>query len=824
MWILLRPLLAAAAACLLLSGPAAAEGRAVTLDDVLGMRTFGSMAVSPDGRWLVYERQGPWASSPRFDRGWRSGWASSELMIVETGGRHEPVPLLAGDDAGGGLVGVWSPDSARLLIYRLSGDRLEAGVVSLADRSVHWTGLTPDLPTTGSAAAWLGSDRLALTIRPDGSLPWMLRFDGTGQAVMDGRWRATAQGAEPSRSVFDTEGGGATPEDVAPPLRLVRLDLETGETRMLAEGAIRDIAAAPDGKVLAVLKQAEITPLVPAERAVQLAILRRGRLALISAVGGAPVDIPDLDVGPHLLRWSADSRQLLVWARRDDQAWNEGALRRIRRDGTAAVLEAEGLTPFGPGRSLDEIRPVRAEWMGDAVLVYARSVNGERFDWWALGGGAPTRLTHRLTTAPPRLAAVESRGVLMFADGGLWRMTRAGVRRLSKSDAVVAQGEPDDQRKPIRLRSNDTPRRNWAVSALDGRAQVIDETGAVALASRQDACGGFAWPRAVARNTVALVCKDQGVETLWLTTRQGSRRIDQLNGQFAALALPQPLAIPHADRWNKATGSFLYLPAGLAPSAVKGVLVHIYPGRAEDGAYVDASFLRGAANPQMLTTGGYAVLSVGIAEEGQSRRDTLFEDFVIGVNRAVDAALAAYPDLPADRMVLIGHSFGGYAALSVAERSGRFRGCISWSGPTDMFGMWGEFSPHSLIWPEEQFTPTQSIGATESGQAGLMDPPWKASETYVDASPYLQSDRIQAPVLLITADRDYVPMSQAERLFTALHRQGKSAKLIVYWGEGHDIASPANLRDVYDEVFGWLGQALTVRSVRPSGSGEPPRP
>jgi dipeptidyl aminopeptidase/acylaminoacyl peptidase len=63
-------------------------------------------------------------------------------------------------------------------------------------------------------------------------------------------------------------------------------------------------------------------------------------------------------------------------------------------------------------------------------------------------------------------------------------------------------------------------------------------------------------------------------------------------------------------------------------------------------------------------------------------------------------------------------------------------------------------------------------------------------------------------MLLIAADRDFSPLGQAEQLFSALFRQGKDAELVTYWGEGHVVASPANLADLYRRVIAFLRDNL----------------
>ena len=83
------------------------------------------------------------------------------------------------------------------------------------------------------------------------------------------------------------------------------------------------------------------------------------------------------------------------------------------------------------------------------------------------------------------------------------------------------------------------------------------------------------------------------------------------------------------------------------------------------------------------------------------------------------------------------------------------------------------------------------------------------------------ADRISAPLLLITADRDYVPMANARRMLAAMHRQGKWARLVTYWGETHSNASPANVRDVYREIFDWLDRTLGEERLNPRPGDAP---
>jgi dipeptidyl aminopeptidase/acylaminoacyl peptidase len=193
------------------------------------------------------------------------------------------------------------------------------------------------------------------------------------------------------------------------------------------------------------------------------------------------------------------------------------------------------------------------------------------------------------------------------------------------------------------------------------------------------------------------------------------------------------------------------------------------------------------------------------------------------VDAAVDAALAAWPSLPGDRLAILGHSFGMTAALLIATRSDRYRSYVLRAGTSDMFSKWGEFAPAARTSPQEGFMFRNQQGWTEVGQGALGGPPWANVEAYAAASPYLASDHIRSPMLLIGADRDFVALSQTEQMFSALHRLGGHARLLTYWGEEHMVWSPANIRDQYREILIWLDRTLGpagTLAARPTRSSE----
>ena len=796
---------------LTVAGAANAQTRPATLDDVLAMQTFGTASLSPDDRWLVYERQGAYDGAPRYDLGVRSGWAATSLYRVSTaGGMAEP--LLSASGGAAYLLGPWSPDARRLVVFRLEGDRFEVGVVSMDGGIVHWTGLTPDWSPTGLSVGWLGSDRLALTVRKDGRLPLRLRFDATGLDVLSDRWETTRVGQAASRLRVDTSDGAMMIDEPLPAKAVVVLAAPFDRPRTVFEGATRDIEPSPDGRWLAMLVSGEPTSQTWEERAVQSAVLRRTRLSFIEVATGAMVTpLPDIDVAPHLLRWSENSRRVLVWRRTAGSSWRDGALSVIGPT-DATIYDTAGLEPWAAGAQADELRPVRADWLAGEPILYASGADG-RFDWWSLGAAGPINLTRRLTTASSAISGLTRREVMLFGDDALWAIDAQGrQRRLTSSRTKVRSGQQSNPMETLRTRVNDAPRRAWALAAAGEQLQII-ERGDGPVWEAIAPCDGQRKVLAARRTRLAWLCVDRGVETLRLATPTGVRAVEQLNAQFADLALSIGRPVNHRDRLGRPVRSLLFLPPDRSAREVRGVIVLVYPGGQDDGQS-DGSTLHMGLRPQLLTMGGYAVLSAALPGQKDSEPGAFLDDVATGVEGAVDAMLNVEPGLDRRRIAIAGHSFGGYAALATATRATRYGAYVAWAAPTDPASRWGEPSPGGWLFPQERLNFGEAAGGVERGQNALGDPPWRAPESYQAASLAQQAETIDAPVLLITSDRDYVPATQAQRMFAALHRLGKPARLLTYWGEGHDNASPGNIRDVYAQIFAFLDASF---------SGEPER-
>ena len=291
------------------------------------------------------------------------------------------------------------------------------------------------------------------------------------------------------------------------------------------------------------------------------------------------------------------------------------------------------------------------------------------------------------------------------------------------------------------------------------------------------------------------------------------RAVTTINERLASVAPARTVAIPAAD----GTISWLFLPA--ARTARPWPLVVIpYPGNVF-GARPPAGQAAGqpldSISAQVLVGHGYAVLLPSLPRPhrpGESATGLAAQ--LLGI---VDSVVTR-PDIDSGRLALWGHSFGGYAAAVIATQTTRFQAVVASGGLYDLISAYGGFLPAARLHPEDGLSINTMTGWAENGQPYLGGPPWQWPARYVAASPVFSADRIRTPLLLLHGDQDIAGLSQAEELFSALYRQNKDAVLVSYWGEGHVVSSPANLRDLYARVFAWLDAAF---ARDPAGSSTP---
>ncbi len=818
----LRRSLAAAAVGLGLLLPASqALGRPATVEDLLRREALAGAYVDPTGHWLVYERQGPMVSGARFDFEVFNDVFRTRLMKVDL--RHPGLarPLFKTVAAAGYTAGPFSPDGRYLAVRRLTADNGDLGVVTVATGRVLWLGVTPDYDDDAQTLAWLDGHTLLVIARPAGDMPFEVRLRHDLQARLPKRWARSAAGGVAVTVV----GSGRHLSAVPPhPRRVLAVDVSTGRRRVLATGGFIHLEVSPNGRRVALVSMAEDIPMNsghPVQSAYGFENHRR-RLSLLDiATRRTTAPCPECDVLLRPLAWSPDSREVLAYARGGDQAWPEGRLLRIDAETATARLAAPGI------RAALDMRPeaARAGWFAGAPLLWGTRADGPpgaASGWFRIGPAGSIALTEGLQAPTQDALTVTPRAMLIVAGGQAWRIAPDGQRSLAAPAFEPLRFEQTSRAWVFdyRVRTGEalvglTPQVAVPGSGVGGALATVDSAGIRELMPLPVGSRILTPPLADGAALVRVAGRGAVQHLIWRRPRQRPVEVDTLNRRLGDLDGPEVHSVAHPGPGGRTLTSWLLLPAaGAKGRSPPPLVVWPYPGSvfAEPPAEGDIRRPGYGKTPALLVAHGYAVLIPSLP----SRRDGLgpAEGLAQRTLEIIDVA-AADPALkgrfdPA-RLGVWGHSFGGYAAMVLVTQTDRFKAVIAQAGFSDLVSVWGEFAPVRRVDLEDGPSSFFSEGWTEDLQGDMRAPPWRDPQRYLRNSPLFQADRITTPLMLIHGDQDSIPVGQSEEMFSALLRQDKDAVMITYWGEGHALGSPGNLRDLYHRAFAWLDAHLLTQ-------------
>ncbi|HYD46454.1 MAG TPA: hypothetical protein VEA79_14400, partial [Phenylobacterium sp.] len=603
-----RKLAAALAAGLGLCAWANGAGtRPLTVDDVLKMEALGETMISPDGRWLVFERRGPYGQGERFDYDRYSDLFRTTLQVVDLAAPGPGRPLLAHEKGVGYAAGPISPDGARQVIFRLKADRWELGVVTLASSKVTWTGLTPDYPEWGRALQWRTPTELVAITVPDGRLPFILRQAFLTRRMVS-RWSAQARGDLAATVLGSGDYAELRPRD--PPREVIALDVATGARRTLARGEFTDLELSGGGHWAAVLSAGPDIRMWPAQdfRTDTNIIRTRLRLALIDLDSGEVLrPCPRCDVLSQLLAWSPRGEALLIYARKDGQSWSQGNLLEVSAwSGQVRALTDAALRP----RVFRRPETVIAGWLGKDPIVFAQASGQPRADLWRLSARA-VALTGALPDFELAGATLSEDRLLVLSQGRVVALDRMGRVRATSPHPVAPPPAPSTY-----------PVRRMAVSlsngeSLSGLGQTGDETRwsrmtADGRASRLAAPSGSELVQAGPNGRGLLVRVRQGGgedQMLWVGPDGATTPLAGFNAHLRDVDRPRVLAVHHKGVDSEALVSWLVLPAR-ATASPPPLVVFPYLGRNHRSppAYLDPRLSPGVDWPRLLAGHGYAVL------------------------------------------------------------------------------------------------------------------------------------------------------------------------------------------------------------------------
>lgn len=793
-----------AAPCLICATPAAANP--YDLDDMLAVQSYGKAIFDPDGKWAVVERYRPYENGAAYHFDAFNKRILGEIMRVDliTGGSARP--LFPQSAQAGYWVGSESPDGKHLTVFRLMSDRLSLGIVDMMTSDVHWLPLNPVAALLNPVPIWRDNRRLLVLASRSQTLAYPLDAGSRSQRELALYWQRSAGGQEAGVSVIDSSQ--ITADSRRAQHDIVEVDIVSYTQRRIAEGHVTDMALSANSKWLAITEElADAQPvretLIPSsarprEHSIRVIALDNNRSMRVCT---------KCETMPGVMHWADEENSLLFFAREPGEVWEDGRLHVFETRGEyAKPLRTPQVQPWLPDDD-SGARIVRAGWHGREVLMLSRTKDGMP-QWVVLGQKMAEALA--LPCQSPQIFEKDD-DLFIPCPNELWHVHGRQHSRITVAGTFgINQPAQETFDTGIRYRyaaiSPAAGKSVWSQQHNGGLvARSLDESGAPELALPENTSRllGIA---TTMRSGLAVSRSDHGTSRLWLLREhEKPSQIDAINTHLEDAELPTTVALP-GD--TPGFVHWLFLPQRSRPGQGLPLVIMPYPGAVyphDRSAPMAPDSVASAVNPLIMTGLGYAVLLPSLPHDRAAGEPSA--TLTHQIEAAADAAIASgYVD--AARMAVYGHSFGGYTALVVASRSKRFKAFVAGASAPDLTLQHGHFLPYDRINLAEGFPLGPSFGWAEHGQARLKASPWQDPDRYVRNSPYYRIDAIQSPVLLIHGDLDPVSMLGAERMFSGLYRSGGNVALLRYWGEGHTIRSPSNIRDMWRYLAGWLSLRL----------------
>lgn len=745
-------------------------------------------------------------------------------------------------DRSGWFSPQWSPDGVHLGMLSTRGgelrlwtwNRLTGRLKPVADHEVTF------LPTLAGGMdfeqpyVWLDSRELLCTVLPGGQRR-MYGYPIGSQTpqLAGGAWHRYLSGTRPTESVIDDLRDSGPP----PGGDLVLFNLD-GRKKVLARN-VNTLLWQPSPSKATVAFTRYVKTVRRPRKYLDLSLEFGGvwRVNIVTIDGRRIVTAGDQawDVIPRSLRWSPDGRYLayLGYASEDQFAPSLYLVNMRTNRVRAIALTGLNAGPWG-GRDfnpwLAQGSP-QVKWTNTgAVLVIgarmrARTEGSDtraREDWWLISrAGGRMCLTCRLRSVP----------LSLWPEPGRERFFGLAGRSLLELD--VRSGNTSDL--TARLHGTITALISPKVGAsyMDSNRSVVSRTYYEALFLLRDSQGikpDLIDLRSHAISHVSLPTEDasvvsvsqDGKSVLYLTNdRTGlflwrgtvhsrvSKMILSANEFLRGIAEGQFRHFSYISLDGKKLNAWILLPPGYRPGQRYPMIADIYPtynfsvpAIPLEIRAIDAISSEYEYNLQIAASRGYAVLFPSIPVAYRDRDEVRIKV----VNDVLPAVAAAVRRGFADphRLAVWGESYGGEAVMGLIARTNRFKAAIASSGVSDYISYYGGLNASARYsnWAEEDVFDQSMI---ENGEMNLGGPPWKNWFKYIENSPVFVANRVHTPLLLTHGDLDgNVPMQQSEEIFQALKRQGKPVRLVRYWGEGHGLANPANIRDYWRQMFRWL--------------------
>ena len=373
-------------------------------------------------------------------------------------------------------------------------------------------------------------------------------------------------------------------------------------------------------------------------------------------------------------------------------------------------------------------------------------------------------------------------GIDFIAQGvGLWLIGRDGPRRLTDAETidlgeVGSHIEPDGDDFLVQHRT----RGRVTLLRVNPDGEISEVLGGDVEVAGQAAAEG---------RVVAAVARPDSAGELVLIEAGETRTLTAFGAGVAAsgIVLPRELTVTGRDGYP--VHGWVATPEGDGPFPV---ILQIHGGPyASYGIHL-------FDETQVLVDAGYAVVycnprgSAGYGSaHGRSIRQQMGTLDFADVIDFLEGSLADDARLDAERVGVMGGSYGGYLTAWAIAHDHRFAGAIVERGFLDPVSFQG----------------TSDIGTFFGDEyVGL------SADDIERQSPMAVVDQVRTPTFVIHSELDFrCPLEQATRYYAALKRQGTEAEMLVFPGENHELTrsgQPRHRVQRFEAVLDWWQRHL----------------
>lgn len=795
-------------ACRPRSASASTGGRLPTIDDYLKMKEIGVVRPSPNGRWLAVE-----VYRGRLELAQRAqdlgGFYRSDIWLVDrmTGDARELTRGAA--DGSAYWAPTWSPTGDHIAVLTNQGNWGDRPAL-IDPRSSTIRVLGAQAVATSVNFGSSGRPHIAWCIwrTPSELLTVLLGDDDSNlmELVADpdryytGVWAKARSGA-----LAVTTWDSRHPKVCGELSRLVAFDAGVaGRARTLKRGAIRSVSLSRTGRYAALIvatnpvQPSPSAPLEPqllynaynidmrVETELLVLDLMEGR-ALGVAPGVAALTFHDVRRHPQ---WGPGDQTIVVpsfTAERQDRVY------RIRVPSlevdvcsARSPLDAELITMLLARRPAN--RPIE------------ESVAKDRIDLSRQGADDTP-----LMLVPGAVMSLSGDDVVVHTNGQLVSVDPEGrpLESFSVGDAALL-------RAPTAM--HPTGR------AIFGSTEtfVVERSGGRLRRRTLEPPQSFALPIASIESSPTVLWVDDDFPSTHLLSSDldNGRSVDvlKLNPYLEEIWRPEVRRFDYTLPNGKRAIAAVLLPPGYSAGAAYPLVIHGYPS-----VTVTASNLRKAnrlrintVHRLLLSAHGYVVVVPSmpaplIAED--------FEPLDYYSAQVESLALTLLESRMAvkGRLGFIGHSYGGFAALAVAARSKTISAVVASAPFADLI------SHHDVpfTW-YDRLECAPNVARFHQGQMEYRTGPVLRMgslpdlnlKKYLANSPRFQLSGRSPPTLLLQGQFDSAGFREADAVFMHLSRLGVPVREARYWGEGHNLANPANIRDAWQGIRNWFDEYL----------------